>query len=295
MAADVVEGARPAVLAADHDDAVAADLAHQEACPARRPARRGRRRSSRAKMFSSSQSSTAGSAKAARRQHRRPLQRLAASPTTSSGVERQGGRHRPRDRMRVVDLVVKSHVRVRRDAGHGASRRPLEPDPAGWTSEPRSSRRAPGAFVEEVLMPLEEEAERRGGRLPEETIAEVKREAIEAGLAGGLHAPEHGGQGWTRLEWALVEEQYGRTHQRDPLARPQRLQRLGARQRRADRALPAPGAARRAQGRLRGHRARRRLRSLADRGHRRADRRRLPDQRREVVRDLRRRRHGATS
>jgi alkylation response protein AidB-like acyl-CoA dehydrogenase len=66
-------------------------------------------------------------------------------------------------------------------------------------------------FAEEVLMPLEEEAEARGGRLPEETIAEVKRAAIEAGLNGGLHAREHGGQGWTRLEWVLAEEQYGRT------------------------------------------------------------------------------------
>ena len=67
------------------------------------------------------------------------------------------------------------------------------------------------AFVEGVLMPLEEEAEARGGRLPEETIARVKAEAIEAGLAGGLHSPEGGGQGWTRTEWVLVEEQYGRS------------------------------------------------------------------------------------
>ncbi|MFI6505861.1 acyl-CoA dehydrogenase family protein [Nonomuraea typhae] len=66
-------------------------------------------------------------------------------------------------------------------------------------------------FVENVLMPLENEAERRGGRLPAETIAEVRREAIAARLNGGLHAVEHGGQGWSRLEWALVEEQYGRT------------------------------------------------------------------------------------
>jgi hypothetical protein len=28
-------------------------------------------------------------------------------------------------------------------------------------------------FAEQVLMPLEEEAERRAGRLPEETVAEV--------------------------------------------------------------------------------------------------------------------------
>ncbi|MQA76394.1 MAG: acyl-CoA dehydrogenase [Solirubrobacterales bacterium] len=66
-------------------------------------------------------------------------------------------------------------------------------------------------FTENVLIPLEPEAERRGGRLPAETIADVKREALAAGLAGGMHAVEHGGQGWTRVEWSLVEEQYGRT------------------------------------------------------------------------------------
>jgi acyl-CoA dehydrogenase len=77
-------------------------------------------------------------------------------------------------------------------------------------------------FAENVLMPLEQESERRGGRLPRETIDEVQREAIAAGLNGGMHATEHGGQGWTRLEWVLVEEQYGRTtnaiHWHVPLA-----------------------------------------------------------------------------
>jgi acyl-CoA dehydrogenase len=66
-------------------------------------------------------------------------------------------------------------------------------------------------FAEDVLMPLEVEAEERGGRLPDDVVAEVKRAAIEAGLNGGLHDPRYGGQGWSRLEWALVEEQYGRT------------------------------------------------------------------------------------
>ena len=61
------------------------------------------------------------------------------------------------------------------------------------------------------MIPLEEEAETRGGRLPEETIAQVKRAAIAADLHGGLHAVEHGGQGWSRLDWVLAEEQYGRT------------------------------------------------------------------------------------
>jgi acyl-CoA dehydrogenase len=66
-------------------------------------------------------------------------------------------------------------------------------------------------FAEDVLMPLEEEAEARDGKLESNTIAAVKAAAIAAGLAGGMHAREHGGQGWSRMEWALVEEQYGRT------------------------------------------------------------------------------------
>jgi acyl-CoA dehydrogenase len=83
---------------------------------------------------------------------------------------------------------------------------PLELDERALALQERAR-----GFAERVLIPLEEEAEQRGGRLPDEVVADVKREAIAAGLQGGLHAPEHGGQGWTRLEWALVEEQYGRT------------------------------------------------------------------------------------
>jgi alkylation response protein AidB-like acyl-CoA dehydrogenase len=65
-------------------------------------------------------------------------------------------------------------------------------------------------FVETVLMPLELEAEERGGHLPEETVEQVKQEAIAARLNGGRVAPEYGGQGWTMLEWFLVNEQFGR-------------------------------------------------------------------------------------
>jgi alkylation response protein AidB-like acyl-CoA dehydrogenase len=68
-----------------------------------------------------------------------------------------------------------------------------------------------GAFVDEVLIPREVEAERRGGRIAEEEIAEIRREALARGLAGGRHAVEHGGQGWTATEWFLVEEQLGRS------------------------------------------------------------------------------------
>jgi alkylation response protein AidB-like acyl-CoA dehydrogenase len=66
------------------------------------------------------------------------------------------------------------------------------------------------AFVEDVLIPLEVEAERARGRLPAERIAAIRHAAIERRLGGGLHAVEHGGQGWSHTEWFLVEEQLGR-------------------------------------------------------------------------------------
>jgi alkylation response protein AidB-like acyl-CoA dehydrogenase len=80
--------------------------------------------------------------------------------------------------------------------------------PAGAESELGERARA---FVDEVLIPLEEQAERAHGRLPGEAIERVKREAIERRLSGGLHRAEHGGQGWTHVEWFLVEEQFGRS------------------------------------------------------------------------------------
>jgi alkylation response protein AidB-like acyl-CoA dehydrogenase len=67
------------------------------------------------------------------------------------------------------------------------------------------------AFVEEVLIGLEVPAERLRGRLPAETVEEIRREALARRLGGGLHAVEHGGQGWSHVEWFLVEEQLGRT------------------------------------------------------------------------------------
>jgi alkylation response protein AidB-like acyl-CoA dehydrogenase len=67
------------------------------------------------------------------------------------------------------------------------------------------------AFVDDVLIPLEEKAERAGGRLPVGDVSRIKAAALEAGLAGGPHAREHGGQGWTKTEWVLVEEQFGRS------------------------------------------------------------------------------------
>jgi acyl-CoA dehydrogenase len=80
----------------------------------------------------------------------------------------------------------------------------LEPEQAELRDRART-------FIDEVVIPLEQKAERHGGRLPAEDIETVKREGIAARLNGGLHSPEYGGQGWTRLEWALVEEQFGRS------------------------------------------------------------------------------------
>jgi acyl-CoA dehydrogenase len=64
-------------------------------------------------------------------------------------------------------------------------------------------------FVVEVLQPLEQELERSGGRLPPEVGADLRRQAIEAGLAGGELPVEVGGKGWSVFEQVLVHEQYG--------------------------------------------------------------------------------------
>ncbi len=209
----------------------------------------------------------------------------------------------------LVDLVVNRSTMLECRSSEARDRRPHRPLQRRRTGSP-----TPGSipfelsdadldlqarardFVEDVLIPLEEEAERRDGKLPDDVVAEVKRAALARRLNGGLHAAEHGGQGWTRIEWSLVEEQYGRTTNAIHWHVPNGLQRLGARLRRAHRPLPAPAAARRGPGRLRRDRARRRLRPVPDRGDRRAHRqRRLAAQRREVVRHLRRPRRPSSS
>ena len=65
-------------------------------------------------------------------------------------------------------------------------------------------------FVEAELIPLEEEAERAGGRLGDDRRRRVAEAAIDARLQGGRHRPEHGGQGWTAVQALLVKEQLGR-------------------------------------------------------------------------------------
>jgi alkylation response protein AidB-like acyl-CoA dehydrogenase len=82
---------------------------------------------------------------------------------------------------------------------------------ASLTPEQQELRDRARRFVDEVLIPNEELAEQSGGQIPDELKQRIKTESIEAGLSGGLHDPEYGGQGWTRMEWFLVEEQLGRS------------------------------------------------------------------------------------
>jgi acyl-CoA dehydrogenase len=66
-------------------------------------------------------------------------------------------------------------------------------------------------FVDDVLLPHEVAAERAGGRLPDDDVAHIRAAALEAGLAGGRHAVEHGGQGWSAVDYVVVHEQLGRS------------------------------------------------------------------------------------
>ena len=91
------------------------------------------------------------------------------------------GRPGPHDRRRL-------HARAARAAGPRAALRGRGPDPQ------RGAGRAQPAATS-----------------PTSCTQRIKREAIEAGLSGGLHAQEYGGQGWTKTEWFLVEEQLGRS------------------------------------------------------------------------------------
>jgi acyl-CoA dehydrogenase len=82
---------------------------------------------------------------------------------------------------------------------------------AALTPEQEELRDRARRFVDEVLIPNEELAELSGGHIPRELTERIKRESVDAGLSGGLHTREHGGQGWSKLEWFLVEEQFGRS------------------------------------------------------------------------------------
>jgi acyl-CoA dehydrogenase len=89
---------------------------------------------------------------------------------------------------------------------------PAAPELSGdFTPEQLELQERARRFVDEILIPNEERAELAGGHIPEELEQRIKAEAVAARLSGGLHPPEYGGQGWSKTEWFLVEEQLGRS------------------------------------------------------------------------------------
>lgn len=66
------------------------------------------------------------------------------------------------------------------------------------------------AFADEVLIPLEDECETRGGGLEPASMAAAKQAVRDWGFHAINHAPEDGGQGHDLFRQMLIEEQWGR-------------------------------------------------------------------------------------
>jgi acyl-CoA dehydrogenase len=66
-------------------------------------------------------------------------------------------------------------------------------------------------FVEEELLPREVQAEKAGGRLPDEIVADIRAAGVKARLNGGRISPAYGGQGWSATDYVAVHEQLGRS------------------------------------------------------------------------------------
>jgi alkylation response protein AidB-like acyl-CoA dehydrogenase len=91
-----------------------------------------------------------------------------------------------------------------------ASPRTIGPQSASSRQDDELRHRA-ARFVDDVLIPLEVTAELAGGPLPAADQERVRTLAVAAGLHGGRHRLEHGGNSWTARQWFLVEEQFGRS------------------------------------------------------------------------------------
>ena len=66
------------------------------------------------------------------------------------------------------------------------------------------------ASYAQLLMKYENEAEKAGGPLPKETVVELTRAAMDAGVYGINMPKEWGGAGLTLLEQVIVEEEFGK-------------------------------------------------------------------------------------
>ena len=91
-----------------------------------------------------------------------------------------------------------------------ASPRTIGPQSASSRQDDEWRQRA-ARFVDDVLIPLEVTAELAGGPLSAADQERVRSLALAAGLHGGRHRLEHGGNSWTARQWFLVEEQFGRS------------------------------------------------------------------------------------
>ncbi len=80
-----------------------------------------------------------------------------------------------------------------------------------FTPDQQALARRATEFAEQVVQPVELEAELGGGPVSAASQQRIRSAALEAGLQGGLHRTEDGGNSWTYLEWFLVEEALGRT------------------------------------------------------------------------------------
>ena len=119
------------------------------------------------------------------------------------------------------------------------------------------------ALVDDVLQPIEDEAERNHGRLSAETHARIHQAVLDSGLGANNIPKEFGGGGFNLTEQIVTHEQLGRLTNCLWVLVWSPVERARPRDARADRALPAPRRPRRASPRLRHHRGRRRLRSRA--------------------------------
>ena len=111
----------------------------------------------------------------------------------------QAARHAPRGRPGARDVAN----------GHGPAWRILAAMDLTLTSAQLELQERAGAFVRDVLQPLEAGFEATGGVIEPDVARDVKRKAIDASLHGGSFSRELGGQGWTPLEQVLVHEQLG--------------------------------------------------------------------------------------
>ncbi len=124
-------------------------------------------------------------------------------------------------------------------------------------------------YVDDVLIPLEEKAERAGGPLPDDDVPAHPRDGARGRAGGGPAQPRSRRTGVVDDRVAAGRGAVRPQHQRHQLVHAHRLQRLEVGQPTADRPLAAPSPQGRAARRVRRHGGRGRVRPVRDR-HRRA-------------------------